>query len=242
MVNPVKHGSGFTPNSDYPKRSTIFKFMNKYTSSKKQQHATTIVTAKNIQQLLVLDKTFSLIHDLYGPPPNWSRPTGFVSLSKIILEQQVSITSANAHFLKLNNYLKEFSPANILQLSDEEMRDCQISRQKATYLRALSTAIIDGNIDLETLASLDEFDIRKQLTSIKGIGDWTTDIYLMFCLQAEDIFPIGDIAVVNTVKELWQVTSKEDILMLSEKWRPLRSLAVYFLWHYYLKKRNRLPV
>lgn len=232
----------FTPNSDYPKRSTIFKFMNKYTSSKNQQHATTIVTAKNIQQLLVLDNTFSLIHDLYGAPPNWSRPTGFVSLSKIILEQQVSITSANAHFLKLHGYLNEFTPDNILQLSDEEMRDCQISRQKTKYLRALSKAIVDGAVDLEKLSALDETEIRRQLTSINGIGDWTTDIYLMFCLQSKDIFPIGDIAVVNTVKELWNVQSKEAILLLSENWRPLRSLAVYFLWHYYLKKRNRLPV
>lgn len=208
----------------------------------KKNSTPTIVTPSSIQHLLALDKTFSLIHNQYGPPPNWSRPAGFVSLSKIILEQQVSLASANAHFIKLNDYLMELTPSNLLQLSDEEMRNCQISRQKAKYLRALSTAIIDEDLKLENLSSLDEPDIRKQLTSIKGIGDWTTDIYLMFCLQSKDIFPIGDIAVVNTVKELWQVQSKEDILLLSEKWKPLRSLAVYFLWHYYLKKRNRVPV
>ena len=71
------------------------------------------------------------------------------------------------------------------------------------------------------------------------IGDWTTDIYLMFCLQSKDIFPIGDIAVVNTVKELSDAKTKEEIILLAEKWKPFRSLAVYFLWHYYLNKRNR---
>ena len=133
----------------------------------------------------------------------------------------------------------EFTPSNILKLTDEEMRTCQISRQKTKYLRALSTAIISGDIDLEELPKLNETEIRKQLTSIKGIGNWTTDIYLMFCLQSKDIFPIGDIAVVNTIKELSDAKTKEEIILLAEKWKPFRSLAVYFFWHYYLKKRNR---
>jgi len=76
------------------------------------------------------------------PPPNWTRPQGFISLSKIILEQQVSLASANAHFLKLNKYLSEFTPINILNLTDEEMRNCHISRQKSQYLRALSDRLI----------------------------------------------------------------------------------------------------
>jgi DNA-3-methyladenine glycosylase II len=119
------------------------------------------------------------------------------------------------------------------------MRNCQISRQKAKYLRALSTAILDVDIDLDELPKLEETEIRKQLTSIKGIGEWTTDIYLMFCLQAKDIFPLGDIAQVTTIKELYGTNSKQEIIELTEKWKLYRSLAVYFLWHYYLKKRNR---
>ena len=199
-----------------------------------------IVNQKDIKALIRLDKIFSTIYKRYGPPPDWSREPGFGSLSKIILEQQVSLASANAHFLKLNTYLGEFSPSNILKLTDDEMRSCQISRQKAKYLRALSTAITTGEIDLLKLSGLSETEIRKQLTSIKGIGHWTTDIYLMFCLQARDIFPIGDIAVVNTVKELSNAKTANEILLLAEQWKPLRSLAVYFLWHYYLKKRNRV--
>lgn len=203
---------------------------------------TGIVNQKDIKKLIAIDPLFSFISDRYGVPPNWSRPPGFVSLSRIILEQQVSLASANTHFMKLNTYINEFSPVDILKLSDDEIRNCQISRQKAKYLRALSEAIQNGTIDLEKISRENETEIRKQLTAVKGIGEWTTDIYLMFCLQAKDIFPIGDIAVVNTVKELTDAETREEILLLSEKWKPYRSLAVYFFWHYYLKKRNRTAV
>jgi DNA-3-methyladenine glycosylase II len=203
---------------------------------------TGIANQKDIQSIIGTHKIFAVIHKAYGAPPDWSRPQGFVSLSKIILEQQVSLASANAHFIKLNTYLKGFEPANILKLTDEEMRYCQISRQKAKYLRELSTAILERQIDLDKLPGLHEADIRKQLTAIKGIGDWTTDIYLMFCLRAKDIFPIGDIAMVNAVKELTDAKTKEEILQLAESWKPMRSLATYFFWHYYLKKRNRAVI
>ncbi len=198
-----------------------------------------IVNKKDCNKLFKIDPVFADIYVLYGEPPNWSRPPGFISLSKIILEQQVSLASAKAHFEKLNGYITEFTPQNILKLTDEEMRACQISRQKAKYLRALSVAIRDEEIDLETLPGMKEDEIRAQLTQIKGIGQWTSDIYLMFCLQSKDIFPIGDIALVNTVKELTNVMTREEIIASAEKWQPLRSLASYFLWHYYLKKRNR---
>jgi DNA-3-methyladenine glycosylase II len=198
-----------------------------------------IVNHKDIQSLIKKDKIFAHIHDAFGHPPNWIRPQGFVSLSKIILEQQVSLSSANAHFLKLHTYLGEFTPLNILKLNDIEMRSCQVSRQKATYLRALSTAILDGVIDFGELHELNEDEIRKRLTAIKGIGVWTTDIYLMFCMQSKDIFPLGDIAIIKTVKELSDANTKEEIARLSGKWKPFRSLASYFLWHHYLKKRNR---
>lgn len=198
-----------------------------------------IVNQKDINRLLKTDRLFESIHDRFGPPPDWTRPRGFISLSMIILEQNVSLASAHAHFLKLNNYLSEFTPENILGLTGEEMRMCQISRQKTTYLWALSTAIINRDIELEMLPELTEPEVRKQLTAIKGIGEWTADIYLMFCLQSGDIFPIGDIAVVNTVKELTDAKTKEEIISLAEKWKPLRSLATYFLWHYYLRRRNK---
>ena len=198
-----------------------------------------IVNFDDIKKLKRRDNVFIKISKLYGNPPNWNREPGFISLCMIILEQQVSLMAAKAHFLKLNSYLKGISPRKILKLSDAEMFECQISRQKAVYLRELASAVIEKRIIFDQLETMDAVEIKKQLTGIKGIGDWTSDIYLMFCLQQKDIFPFGDIAVINTVKELFAVETAEEIKLLVEKWKPYRSLAAYFFWHYYLRKRNR---
>ncbi len=201
-----------------------------------------IVNPEDLEILFEKDKVLREIHLLYGNPPNWQRETGFVTLCKIILEQQVSLESARAHFNKLHDYIGEFTPNAILKLTDEEMRNAQISRQKAKYLRALSESIRSEQLNLEELHTWDESEIRQKLTSIKGIGNWTVDVYLLFCLQSKDIFPIGDIAIINTIKELYKVNSKEEILNVSESWKPFRSLGTYWMWHYYLNKRGRIPI
>ena len=85
-------------------------------------------------------------------------------------------------------------------------------------------------------------EIRKSLKMIKGIGDWTVDIYLMFAMQAKDVFPIGDVALNSTIKELCNIHTKEEMIRSTEKWMPYRTLAAFFFWHYYLKKRNRISV
>jgi DNA-3-methyladenine glycosylase II len=198
-----------------------------------------IVNPEDVKQLIKTDELFSKIEAQYGLPPNWSRPQGFITLSKIILEQQVSLASAKAHFDKLNNHLIEFSPREILKLSDDDLKICCISRQKSHYLRELSKAILEEKLDLEKFSELPSTEVKQQLTAIKGIGNWTADVYLMFCLQAKDIFPIGDIAIVNTMKELTNTVSKDEMLEYSKKWSPYESLATFFLWHYYLKKRGR---
>lgn len=197
-----------------------------------------IVNETDIAALTQKHRLFANIHDEFGPPPNWKRPQGFISLSKIILEQQVSLASAKAHFNKLNSYIPKFSPEEILKLNDREMFECQVSRQKAKYLRELSQAILNRQLQWRKFPQLTEEEIRAQLTSIKGIGVWTSDIYLMFCLQAKDVFPIGDIAIVNTIRRLTKAQTQEEILRLSAKWKPYRSLATYFLWHHYLSRRN----
>jgi DNA-3-methyladenine glycosylase II len=198
-----------------------------------------IVNDIDIKTLIKKDKIIADIYRKNQTPTNWSRPQGFVTLSKIILEQQVSLASANAHFLKLSIYIDDFTPSAIVKLSDDEMRSCQISRQKSSYLRSLSTAIIDNSLDLDKLSVKSEEEIRKELKNIKGIGDWTVDVYLMFCLQAKDILPIGDVALFNTIKELTPANTKEEMIAFAERWKPLRSLATYFLWHHYLEKRKK---
>ena len=197
-----------------------------------------IVNPTDATHLLASDPILAAIRERYGIPPNWSRPEGFISLSKLILEQQVSLASAAAHFAKLNERVGDFTPENLLRLTDEEMRTCQISRQKTVYLKGLAEALVDGKLDLDSLGQLEEPEVRSRLTALKGIGNWTADVYLMFCLQSKDIFPIGDIAVVNTIKELYDIHDREEMVAFSERWKPFRSLAVYFLWHHYLEKRK----
>ena len=117
-----------------------------------------------------------------------------------------------------------------------------ISKQKASYLIALSNAVNEKSLEIEKLSLLNEIEIRNQLIKVKGIGNWTIDIYLMFCLNFNDIIPLGDIAIINTIKELYNCNSSEEIKQISEKWMPHRSMATYLLWHYYLTKRNRKPI
>jgi DNA-3-methyladenine glycosylase II len=201
--------------------------------------AAPIVNSSDIRKLFQADPVFSAINKLYGSPPNWNRPQGFSTLAQIILEQQVSLQSARAHFNKLNGFIPAFIPQEIVKLTDVEMRLCQISKQKAGYLKALSTAVLEEKIGLEGLSKLPYPVVREQLKQIKGIGDWTVDIYMMFCLQAKDIIPLGDVAVIKTIRELTNAITRDEIILRSENWKPLRSLATFYLWHYYLSKRNR---
>ena len=185
------------------------------------------------------DVIFNQISQQYEFPVQPKRPQGFQTLVLLILEQQVSIDSAKAAFNKLKTAISDFSVENVFAFSDENFRACGVSRQKIKYIKALAEAILSKELDLESLASKELEIIRQELIKIKGIGNWTIDIYLMFCLQSLDIIPLGDIAVVNTLKELLDIHTKEEMEIYTQKWKPYRSVATYFLWHYYLQKRGR---
>ena len=192
-----------------------------------------------ISYLLKKDAVFEQINQQYGIPIQPKRPQGFETLVLLILEQQVSIDSAKATFNKLKSAISDFSVENVFAFSEENFRTCGVSRQKTKYIKALSEAILSKELDLESLAFKDAEVVREELIKIKGIGDWTIDIYLMFCLNSLDIIPLGDIAVVNTMKELLDIHTKEEMEIYAQKWKPYRSVATYFLWHYYLEKRGR---
>ena len=193
------------------------------------------------RQLAKKDSHLKAILKQYGFPPMWRRPVSFATLIHIILEQQVSLASARSAFNKLKEKTGTISPKNVLKLSDEEMRACYFSRQKTIYARCLATAILSKQLDLKKLSNATNEDIRNALKQIKGIGDWTVDVYLLFALQRSDVFPTGDLAMMNALKEIKQLpkhTSKEQILEMAEIWRPYRSLATMLLWHHYIKTRN----
>jgi DNA-3-methyladenine glycosylase II len=192
-----------------------------------------------IAYLVNVDPVFEKIIQEYGLPIQPKRPQGFETLVLLILEQQVSIDSAKATFLRLKQAIQDFHPENFVIFSDEDFRACGVSRQKTKYIKALSDAIISNELDLASLEFKHPDVTRQELIKIKGIGNWTIDIYLMFCLNSPDIIPLGDIAVVNTMKELLDIQTKEDMEIYTQKWSPYRSFATYFLWHYYLQKRGR---
>lgn len=187
------------------------------------------------------DKELAGIISQYGYPPVWTRPAHFSSLIHIILEQQVSLASAKAAYDKLYNHIGTITPQKLLKLSDAELRACYFSRQKTVYARELAQAIVRKDLQLKKLEALTDDDVRSTLKKIKGIGDWTVDIYLLFVLQRTDIFPTGDLAMMNALKQvkaLPKETSKEAIIEIAEQWRPYRSIATYLLWHHYIKTRG----
>ena len=187
------------------------------------------------------DKQLAGIAEQYGYPPLWKRTATFQTLIHIILEQQVSLASARAALNKLKQRLGRVSPKKLLVLSDEELRACYFSRQKTVYARCLAEAIVSKQINLTKLSSLEDAEIRQQLKTIKGIGDWTVDVYLLFALQRSDVFPLGDLAMVSALKEVKSLrkdVKAEKLLKISEHWRPYRSVAAMMLWHYYIEKRG----
>jgi DNA-3-methyladenine glycosylase II len=187
------------------------------------------------------DTVLKAIIQQHGHPPMWTRPNTFQTLVLTILEQQVSLASAYAAFKKLQQKIGTVTPVKLLAMTDDEMRACYFTRQKMGYARGLAEAIQSKSIRLKQLAALPDEEVRAQLIQLKGIGHWTIDVYLMHALRRTDLFPLGDIALVNSLKENKQLpphSTKEEMLQVAEPWRPYRTIAAMILWHDYIQKRG----
>ncbi len=177
----------------------------------------------------------------HGYPPYWSRKPGFETLIHIILEQQVSLASAKSALNKLRAYIGNITPANLIALSDEELKACYFSRQKIRYARHLAEAILSKQLNLNKLALQPDEFVRDSLMKLPGIGNWTVDIYLMMVLHRPDCFPLGDTALINSLKQLKKLprtTMKEDLVVFCDAWKPYRTVAAYMLWHAYLSVKQ----
>lgn len=186
------------------------------------------------------DEVLKTIIADFGLPIIQKREEGFASMCHIILEQQVSIASAKAAYEKLVNLVGKVDPFNISNATDEDLRTCGISRQKTLYLKDLAQRVISKELDFSSLPMKSEQQIRNELIQIKGVGNWSIDVYLMFCMQSQDIIPLGDIAIKNTLVELYNCQSDEEMLAISSNWKPFRTVASFIIWHYYLKKRGKI--
>jgi len=172
-----------------------------------------------------------------GPPPMWDREPGFPTLIHIILEQQVSLASARACFDKLLATVGLLTPESLLTLDKGVLKDAGFSRQKTRYARILAEAVQSGSLDLDGLGNIPDDEARKQLMRLKGIGQWTADIYLLMALGRPDVWPVGDLALVVAAQQIKGLDSRpnpEEFRELGEPWRPWRSVAARLLWHHYL--------
>lgn len=189
--------------------------------------------------LIEKEPVFERIINCYGLPVIPTRPPAFATLVLLILEQQVSIDSAKATYLKLRDLVQDISPENLAFLEDESFRFAGVSRQKTSYIKGMAQKILEGSFSVELLSELTADQARERLIQLKGIGPWTIDIYLMFALQAADIMPLGDVAVVRTFKELFDIHHQEQMRQRAQEWQPYRSMATFLLWHHYLRSRGR---
>jgi len=187
------------------------------------------------------DQYLARIYEAYGPPPLWDREPGFATLLNIILEQQVSLASAKACFDKLTNHLGGVTPEGLLVLNDAEGNCIGFSMQKAAYGRHLLESWIEKRIDFEDLHRLTNAEVKSELIKLKGVGEWTSDIYLIMALLRPDVMPRGDIALHTAWHELSSEPrpTSDEFLVIAERWKPYRSVAARLLWHFYLSERRK---
>ena len=193
--------------------------------------------AKAAVAIALLDKDMARILADLGTPPLWAREPGFITLLRIILEQQVSLASADAMYRRLTDNIEPLTPQTVLAAGAPFIRSFGVTRQKATYFINVAEVIESGDLDLEALGQQSDASAIEKLTSVTGIGPWTAKIYLLMALRRPDVWPVGDIALATAVKNLkgWQVRpSQPELTEIATAWRPHRATAARMLWHYYL--------
>lgn len=198
--------------------------------------------AEAIAELSARDPALGAVVEAWGAPPRWKRAQGFATLVLLILEQQVSLASAEATFARLRERAGEIAPAAILALGEERMKEAGLSRQKARYVHGLAEAVAAGTVNFRKLARADDEAVRAALIPIKGVGDWTVDIYLLSALQRPDVWPARDLALQEAARAVRELDARPDeaaLREIGEAWRPWRSVAARILWHHYLNVRRR---
>lgn len=162
------------------------------------------------------------------------RDDRFLALVEAIVAQQVSVGAARAIFRRLlDHYPGGLTPARLMATSCEVLRAAGLSRQKIEYLLGLSRCAHDGTIDLATIQTLDDEQVLKLLTQIKGIGRWTVEMFLMFSLRRPDVLPVYDLGFRKAVQKAYRFKTPPDpqkIETLAAPWRPYRSVATQYLW------------
>jgi DNA-3-methyladenine glycosylase II len=191
--------------------------------------------------LAEMDAVLAELATRNGVPPLWPREPGFTSLLRLVLEQLVSLASADAAFRKLEGAMGVVEPAPFLEFDDEELKAIGFSRQKAGYVRGIAQGMIDGSIDLDLPADLPDDEAVSRLIAIRGIGPWTAACYVLFALRRTDVWPPGDRALEVSIGRVYSLPGAAPSEAANERartWRPFRSVAARLLWHEYLGGRG----
>lgn len=168
------------------------------------------------------------------PIPEWRvRDANYMGLARIIAFQQISVSAASAIWGRVEQLLGDISPEGMLSIQEDDLRGCGLSRPKIRHLKSIASAIEDGALNLARVAEADDEAARTELVSVKGIGPWTADVYLMFALGRTDLFPHADVGLLEAYRMLREDEDRltpKAFLETAEKWRPYRSVAAHMLW------------
>jgi DNA-3-methyladenine glycosylase II len=199
---------------------------------------------EEVAMLASRDRVFADLSERNGPPPLWMRQPTFETVTRLILEQQVSLASANAAYRRLSDRLGNVDPEGFLSLTDSELKSVGFSRQKTSYVRGVADLVCSGDLDLAAIAELEDVEAEAQLLQIRGIGRWTAACFLLFAKGSPDIWPSGDRALyvsMASVFNLGAVPDKDTADEMAESWAPHRSTAARMLWYDYLGGRDYVP-
>ena len=189
-----------------------------------------------INRLVRADPDLARIEKAAGPLPWRTRPAGFPGLLQAIVGQQISNQAAAAIWGRLRAVPGALEPASLLDLTEEDLRAAGLSRPKVAHARSLAGAFLDGTLDSAELATMEDDVAIARIASVRGLGPWTAEIYLLFALGRPNVFPAGDLALAAAaadIKKLPDRPAPKEFRALAEPWRPHRALAARLLWHHW---------
>jgi DNA-3-methyladenine glycosylase II len=203
--------------------------------------------AAGLGALLAADPRLGEVAAVAGPLPLRRRPGGFAGIAGIVVSQQLSTASASAIWGRLAAAYDPFTPQRLVRARADRLARLGLSRPKIRAVKEIARAIADGVLDCEALPNMTADAAHDALCAIHGIGPWTADIYLLFCLGHPDAWPAGDLALQEAARlafGLSQRPNAREIHALAEPWRPWRGVAARLLWAYYraVKQRDAIPV
>ena len=185
------------------------------------------------KELIKKDKKLGNIIISYPKDFLFTRSDPFYTLSRSIVGQQISVKAAQAVWDRLEFKVKKINPKNINSLYFQSLKSCGLSRQKISYLKSLSTAFVNKEVNPKQWHLLSDEEIIEELVKIKGIGVWTAEMYLIFNLCRPDVFPSDDLGLIKGICNCYNLDypiSKEHAIKLSKKWKPWRSVATWYFW------------